>query len=851
MSSDLDTPMQPPLDDNTTHLIAEELIKNANVQAIIMAPQTSTEECFIARLAKNRIPILSFSSISSTPKVQTPFFVHTAVNDLFQAKPIASIVTHFSWREAILLCEDSPHGIGIFPSLTRELQGKDTRISEAVFVPVDTSDGQLIEMISRLKNMTTRVFIVHMRSNLSARVFAEANCYGMMSEGYAWIATTVLGDVVDSLGAQAINSMEGVVTLRPAVNETNHLVKRLFARLPQNNPSMALLWAYDTAWAIATATETARVSSKMPITGKMLLDSVLKTTFDGLAGKFMLENGVLQQPLSYDILNVVGKGTRTVGTWMLHNSNFNLVNDLTNVPKGWDFLPNGKKLIVAVPMKHGFKELVNVSYNIATDNCTNVTGYFIEFFRCVLNEMGYKGEIKCQPYNISNTSFNDLVEKVHKKEVDVLVGDITITSNRMEKVMFTVPYTQPGWAMMVAVKKDPWKSMWIFEKPFKHDLWIASFFLFCFTGLVVWVIEHRINAEFRGTPLQQLGTTFYFIFSTMVFSHKENLQSNKSRIVVIVWVFFVFILTSSYTANLSSMLTVKQLEPSETDVWKLIRDGHKVGYQEGSFVKDSLMSMGFNESKLVSLSTMEQYNEVLSNGRVSAIFDEIPYLQFFQKRFPNYTMVAPVYKSGGFAFVFQEGSLLGSQVSEAMMKKLELNNTCNTTEILLDVFDAITSFDSKNDNVDSLRLDFIDFSGLILISATLSGLMLLTHFAMFVYQEFHEIRAAAGVPAGTRWWTMPLQTVRALFHHFDTRDSKSKNKVERQVELVIHNGREGANRVPQGDGHQQATVQNLGASAMEMGSSTSRMVANLQSLREPSSSWPRNHLTSRLTKHPI
>ncbi|KAL5225677.1 hypothetical protein ABZP36_012316 [Zizania latifolia] len=488
-----------------------------------------------------------------------------------------------------------------------------------------------------------------------------------------------------------------------------------------------------------------------------------------------------------------------------------------------------------------------------------------------LEEMDYKGEIKCVSYDSSKKSSDDLVEKVHIKEVDVLVGDITITSNRMEKVMFTVPYTQPGWAMMVAVKKDPWKSMWIFEKPFKHDLWIASFFLFCFTGLVVWVIEHRINAEFRGTPLQQLGTTFYFIFSTMVFSHKEKLQSNKSRIVVIVWVFFVFILTSSYTANLSSMLTVKQLQPSETDVWKLIRDGHKVGYQEGSFVKDSLMRMGFNESKLVRgfnesklvrcfnestkfvpLSTMEQYNEVLSNGCVSAIFDEIPYLQLFHKRFPNYTMVAPVYKSGGFAFVFQKGSLLGRHVSETMMKMLEstVDNTNPIWKILLGVIDPTMIFDSKKKNVDSLRLGFIDFSGLIVISATVSGLMLLTHFAMFVYQEFHEIRAAAGVPAGTRWWTMPLQTVRALFRHFDTRDSKSKNKVERQVESVIHNGREGANRVPQGDGHQQAAMRNLGASGMEMSSSTSMIAADRQSLRRHSSSWPRNHLTSGLTKYP-
>ncbi len=135
-------------------------------------------------------------------------------------------------------------------------------------------------------------------------------------------------------------------------------------------------------------------------------------------------------------------------------------------------------------------------------------------------------------------------------------------------------------------------------------------------------------------------------------SSEERLQSNMTRMVVIIWVFFMLILTSSYTANLSSMLTVQHLRPTVTDVEELIRCNYPVGYQEGSFVKDSLMDMGFLQPNLRSLSTMEQYNQALSNGSVKAIFDEIPYLKLVQSQFPNkYTMAGPIYKSGGFAFV--------------------------------------------------------------------------------------------------------------------------------------------------------------------------------------------------------
>ncbi|KAE8680966.1 hypothetical protein F3Y22_tig00111356pilonHSYRG00021 [Hibiscus syriacus] len=38
----------------------------------------------------------------------------------------------------------------------------------------------------------------------------------------------------------------------------------------------------------------------------------------------------------------------------------------------------------------------------------------------------------------------------------------------------------------------------------------------------MWILEHRINPEFRGIPRQQLMTIFWFSFSTMFFSNREN-----------------------------------------------------------------------------------------------------------------------------------------------------------------------------------------------------------------------------------------------------------------------------------------------------------------------------------------
>jgi hypothetical protein len=266
--------------------------------------------------------------------------------------------------------------------------------------------------------------------------------------------------------------------------------------------------------------------------------------------------------------------------------------------------------------------------------------------------------------------------------------------SRMNKVSFTMPFTDTGLSMVVVMKKETDVGMWIFLQPLTTTLWIASLAFFCFTGFVVWVIEHRINPEFHGTPWKQFGTVFYFAFSTLVFSqsmhliivhyyfvflflvfnvHKkkdclndnlkqnmliseEKLESNLSRFMVIIWVFVVLILTSSYTANLTSVLTVQRLQPTVTSVQDLLISGDYVGYHKGSIVAYWLEEMGFRKENLLGYSTVEEYADALwrgsGKGGVSAIFDEIPYLKVFLSKYcEGYTIVGPTYRLGGFGFV--------------------------------------------------------------------------------------------------------------------------------------------------------------------------------------------------------
>lgn len=106
-----------------------------------------------------------------------------------------------------------------------------------------------------------------------------------------------------------------------------------------------------------------------------------------------------------------------------------------------------------------------------------------------------------------------------KQQFDAVVGDTTITANKSLYVDFTLPYTDLGVGMVARIGN---KNMWIFSEPLDVDLWITIVGFVILIGFVIWIIEHPINEEFQGSPAQQVGTTLWFSFSTLVYAHSKT-----------------------------------------------------------------------------------------------------------------------------------------------------------------------------------------------------------------------------------------------------------------------------------------------------------------------------------------
>ncbi|XP_037434542.1 glutamate receptor 2.8-like [Triticum dicoccoides] len=771
---------------------AVDLLENYYVRAII-GPQKSSEATFVSDIGNNsQVPVISFTATNPTlSSAEVPYFLRATVSDAAQVNSLAALIKAYGWKEVVPIYEDTDYGRGIIPYLVDALQEFGASMPYRSAISRSANSDQVEKELYKLMTMPTRVYIVHMSLAFGSILFTKAKELGMMSGAYAWILTDGIANVVDSLSPSVLDAMDGALGVRfhvPKSKELGDFTKRWNARYRQDNlddPPLPLsifgLWGYDTIWALAQAAEKVSMYNAtfqkqqdiknstclgtlgISTIGHKLLDAILQRKFRGLSGDFHLRSRQLQSSI-FQIINVVTREPKGIGFWTAKhgiiqnliqngsehtylNSGPNLTQvvwpgEVSAVPKGWQIPTNGKKLQVGV-LTSGYPELIKVERDPLT-NAITATGYAIDVFEEVLKRLPYAIPYEYVAFDqgVSNGSYNDFVYQVNLGVYQVAVADITIRYNRTSYADFTLPYTESGIAMIVPVKDGTTKDTWIFLKPLTTDLWFGSIVFFIFTGAVIWLLERRIdNTELTGSISRQLGIAIYFPF----FADRERVESILSRLVIIVWVLVLLVITSSYTANLSSMLTVQQLQPTVTDVHELLAKGEYVGYTNGSYLGDLLEQIGFDRRKIKPYSNPDDFDDALykgsKNGDIAAVIEEVPYIKIFLSKYcKGYTMIGPIYKSEGFGFAFPKRSPLVEDFSRAILSITE-----GDTIIQIERKWIGDQHACQNDGptIGSSNLNFKNFSGLFLLTGVASTSALSISLMMFLYKRY-KIRNGTG-----------------------------------------------------------------------------------------------------------
>ncbi|KAE9587884.1 putative periplasmic binding protein-like I [Lupinus albus] len=754
---------------------ALQLMENDVVAAI--GPQSSGIAHIISQVANElHVPLISFGATDpSLSSLQFPYFIRTTQNDYFQMHAIADFVDYYKWREVIAIFVDDDNGRNGVSVLGDALAQKRAKISfKAAFTPA-APKSDITDLLTRVNLMESRIYVLHVNPDSGLEIFSIAKKLGMMTSSYVWIATNWLPSVLDSLeNVDTMNLLQGVVAFRHHTPDTN-LKRSFISRMKSlkdketKNFNSYALYAYDSIWLAAHAldvflNEGGNISfSSDPVLhntngsmlhlsslrvfngGQQFLQTILRTNFTGISGQIQYDTDKNLIHPAYDILNIGGFGSRRIGYWSNYSglsviapeilyeqppntstSNQQLYSviwpgETTNTPKGWVFPNNGKPLRIAVPNRVSYLDFVSED-----KNPPGVEGYCIDVFEAAINLLPYPVPRQYMLFGNGdiNPDYNNLVYQVSQNKFDAAVGDITIVTNRTRFVDFTQPYMESGLVVVVPVKEIK-SSAWSFLKPFTAQMWCVTAALFLFVGIVVWILERRHNDEFRG----------------------ENTVSNLGRVVLIIWLFAVLVITSSYTASLTSILTVQQLSSEIEGIDSLISDTQPIGIQEGSFAKKYLIDeLNIAPSRIVSLKNQDAYIDALTrgpkNGGVMAIVDELPYIEIFMSNTNcQFRIVGQEFTRSGWGFAFQRESPLAVDMSTAILQLADNGNLQKIHDkwLLRNVCVAQVSNDQ------SYKLSLSSFWGLFLIIAIACFLALTVFFikVMCQYKKFstgHEIQ---------------------------------------------------------------------------------------------------------------
>lgn len=246
-------------------------------------------------------------------------------------------------------------------------------------------------------------------------------------------------------------------------------------------------------------------------------------------------------------------------------------------------------------------------------------GISIELWRRIAGQMHLH-------YRFEETSLSGLVDGVAHGSLDAAVAALTVTEPRHQLVDFTQPFYSTG--LGIAVKQDAGITWWpiitnVLSLRFLRAV-AALFFVSVVVGLVLWLVERRHNEHF-GAHRQGLGSSVWW--SAVAMTQSGSAAGEKvpvtllGRLIAIVWMVTSVIVIASFTAALTSQLTLKQLHGAvqgEADL-PYVRVGAIAGTETTDYLRRQYIAYRTFADAEAGLSALKE-------GRIDALVYDRPLL---------------------------------------------------------------------------------------------------------------------------------------------------------------------------------------------------------------------------------
>ena len=299
------------------------------------------------------------------------------------------------------------------------------------------------------------------------------------------------------------------------------------------------------------------------------------------------------------------------------------------------------------------------------DNDGRWIGISIDLWRQIATELNLT-------YKFLELDQYNLLEGLTNGSLDVVVENLTITPERLDSFDFTYPFYTTGLGIAVPFKEKNF-FLSLIKQLFSFTvlkILIITVSALLIVGIAVWLFERKRNPEhFGGNTIKGIGSGFWFSAVTMatVGYGDKHPKTIGGRIVSLIWMFTAVILVSLFTATITSILTVRQLETSVHSLEDLKKElvGTMPHTTSESFLKHNLIS--FKD-----YTTVEEGLEAVNQGEIKAFVYDAPELQYIIKqKFQGKLEVLPnTYSQENYGIALVNNSPLRKSMNQVLLQTI-------------------------------------------------------------------------------------------------------------------------------------------------------------------------------------
>ncbi|MDX1626892.1 MAG: transporter substrate-binding domain-containing protein [Wenzhouxiangellaceae bacterium] len=275
-------------------------------------------------------------------------------------------------------------------------------------------------------------------------------------------------------------------------------------------------------------------------------------------------------------------------------------------------------------------------------------------------------------YEFVPAGLDETLEGTAAGRFDVGVGAFNVTAEREQVMDFSHAFHSSGYGIAVRAEDG---GGWLqlagrFLSLEFLTVAVSLAGLLLFFGVLAWWFERRANPEeFDRRPGPGIGSGFWWAAVTMttVGYGDKSPKSLGGRIVAFVWMFAAIIVISSFTAAITSSLTVSRLS-SDIQGMDDLR-GLAVGTVAGSASAAWLDDHGFRRADHESL---DAALDALAEGRIRAVFYDAPLLRYrlSGNDLGGVRVLPQRIERLDYAFLLPENSALREPLNRALLETL-------------------------------------------------------------------------------------------------------------------------------------------------------------------------------------